>query len=88
MYPARSHYLRHYIPEATVTLWAQQDLVFRDTIAQRARFSERSVDATAVSRKVVPDLKVVYGRLDEAGRADDACGLEAAVAAAGIMVVG
>ena len=32
--------LRHYIPEATVTLWAQQDLVFRDPIAQRARFPE------------------------------------------------
>ena len=29
--------LRHYIPEATVTLWAQQDLVFRGTVAQRAR---------------------------------------------------
>ena len=62
--------LRHYIPEATVTLWAQQDLVFRGTIAQRARFPEGSVDATTVSRKVIPDLKVVYGRLDEAGRAD------------------
>ena len=79
--------LRHYIPEATVTLWAQQDLVFGDTIAQRARFPERSVDATTVSRKVIPDLKVVYGRLDEAGRADNR-DLEAAVAAAGIMVVG
>jgi hypothetical protein len=79
--------LRHYIPEATVTLWAQQDLVFGDAIAQRARFPERSVDATTVSRKVIPDLKVVYGRLDEAGRADNR-DLEAAVAAAGIMVVG
>jgi hypothetical protein len=47
--------LRHYIPEATVTLWAQQDLVFRGTIAQRARFPEGSVDATTVSRKVIPD---------------------------------
>src|SRR5918993_325186 len=37
--------LRHHIPEATVTLWAQQELVFRDTIAQRARFPERTVDA-------------------------------------------
>ena len=79
--------LRHYIPEATVTLWAHQDLVFGDTIAQRARFPERSVDATTVSRKVIPDLKVVYGRLDEAGRADNR-DLEAAVVAAGIMVVG
>jgi hypothetical protein len=79
--------LRHYIPEATVTLWAQQDLVFRDTIARRARFPDRSVDAATVSRKVIPDLKVVYGRLDEAGRADNP-DLEAAVAAAGIMVVG
>jgi hypothetical protein len=79
--------LRHYIPEATVTLWAQQDLVFRGTIARRARFPEGSVDATAVSRKIIPDLKVVYGRLDEAGRADNPA-LEAAVAAAGIMVVG
>jgi hypothetical protein len=79
--------LRHYIPEATVTLWAQQDLVFRGTIAQRARFRDGTVDATTVSRKVIPDLKVVYGRLDEAGRATDP-DLEAAVAAADIMVVG
>jgi hypothetical protein len=79
--------LRHYIPEATVTLWAQQDLVFRDTIARRARFPDGSVDATTVSRKVIPDLKVVHGRLDEAGRADNP-DLEAAVAAAGMMVVG
>jgi hypothetical protein len=79
--------LRHYIPEATVTLWAQQDLVFRDGIARRARFADGSVDAAAVSRKVIPDLKVVYGRLDEAGRAADPA-LEAAVAAADIMVVG
>src|SRR5687767_12234564 len=79
--------LRHYIPEATVTLWAQQDLIFRDAIARRARFRERSVDATTVSRKVIRDLKVVYGRLDEAGRADNP-DLEAAVGAAGIMVVG
>jgi hypothetical protein len=79
--------LRHYIPEATVTLGAQQDLVFRGTIAQRARFPEGSVDATTVSRKVIPDLTVVYGRLDEAGRAEDP-ELEAAVAAADIMVVG
>jgi hypothetical protein len=57
--------LRHYIPEAAVTLWAQQDLVFRDAIARRARFPEGSVDAATVSRKVIPDLKVVYGRLDE-----------------------
>ena len=79
--------LRHYIPEATVTLWAQQDLVFRDTIAQRAGFPGTRVDATTVSRKVIPDLKVVYGRLDEAGRGDNP-DLEEAVAAAGIMVVG
>ena len=79
--------LRHYVPEATVTLWAQQDLVFRDAIARRARFPEGSVDATTVSRKVIPDLKVVYGRLDAAGRADNA-ELEAAVAAASLMVVG
>jgi hypothetical protein len=79
--------LRHYIPEATVTLWAQQDLVFRDTVAERARFPERSVDAATVSRKVIPDLKVVYGRLDDAGRADNP-DLEAAVAGASIMVVG
>jgi hypothetical protein len=79
--------LRHYIPEATVTLWAQQDLVFRGTIAQRARFPDGTVDATTVSRKVIPDLKVVYGRLDEVGRAADP-DLEAAVAAADIMVVG
>ena len=79
--------VRHYIPEAAVTLWAQQDLVFRDAIARRARFPEGSVDATTVSRKVIPDLKVVYGRLDEAGRADNP-DLEAAVAAASILVVG
>jgi hypothetical protein len=79
--------LRHYIPEATVTLWAQQDLVFRGAIAKRARFPDGAVDAAAVSRKVVPDLKVVYGRLDEAGRAADP-DLQAAVAAADIMVVG
>ena len=79
--------LRHYIPEATVTLWAQQDLVFRGTNALRARFPEGSVDAASVSRKVMPDLKVVYGRLDEAGRADNP-DLEAAVAVADIMVVG
>jgi hypothetical protein len=79
--------LRHYIPEATVTLWAHQDLVFRDAIARRARFPEGSVDATTVSRKVIRDLKVVYGRLDEAGRGDNP-DLEAAIAAAGIMVVG
>jgi hypothetical protein len=79
--------LRHYVPEATVTLWAQQDLVFRGAIARRARFAEASVDATTVSRKVIPDLKVIYGRLDEAGRADNP-DLEAAVAAAGMMVVG
>src|SRR5687767_3557972 len=79
--------LRHYIPEAAVTLWAQQDLVFRDANARRARFPDGSVDATTVSRKVIPDLNVVYGRLDEAGRADNP-NLEAAVAAAGIMVVG
>ena len=79
--------LRHYIPEATVTLWAQTDLVFRGAIARRARFPEGSVDATTVSRKVIPDLKVVYGRLDEAGRADNP-DLDAAVAAASLMVVG
>jgi hypothetical protein len=79
--------LRHYIPEATVTLWAQQDLVFRDAIARRARFADRGVDAATVSRKVIPDLKVVYGRLDEAGRGDNP-DLEAAVGAADIMVVG
>ena len=79
--------LRHYVPEATVTLWAHQDLVFRDAIAKRARFADGSVDATTVSRKVIPDLKVVYGRLDEAGRATDP-DLDAAVAAADIMVVG
>ena len=45
------------------------------------------VDAATVSRKLIPDLKVVYGRLDEAGRAEDP-ELEAAVAAADIMVVG
>jgi hypothetical protein len=79
--------LRHYIPEAAVTLWAQQDLVFRDANGRRARFPDGSVDATTVSRKVIPDLKVVYGRLDEAGRADNP-DLEAAVGAASIMVVG
>jgi hypothetical protein len=79
--------LRHYVPEASITLWAQQELVFRDAMARRARFPEGSVDATTVSRKVIPDLKVVYGRLDEAGRADNA-DLEAAVAAASLMVVG
>jgi hypothetical protein len=79
--------LRHYIPEATVTLWAQQDLVFGGSIAQRARFPERSVDAAAVSRKVIPELKVVSGRLDETGRGDNP-DLEAAVGAAAIMVVG
>ena len=79
--------LRHYIPEAAVSLWAQQDLVFRGPIAQRARFPDGGVDAATVSRKVIPDLKVVYGRLDEAGRAADP-DLEAAVAAADIMVVG
>ena len=79
--------LRHYIPEATVTLWAQQDLVFRGAMAQRARFPDAQVDATTVSRKVISDLKVVYGRLDESGRADNP-ELEAAVAAASIMVVG
>lgn len=79
--------LRHYIPEATVTLWAQQDLVFRGTIAERARFPEGSVDAATVSRKVIPHLKVVYGRLDEAGRGDNP-DLEAAIDSADIMVVG
>jgi hypothetical protein len=79
--------LRHYVPEATVILWAQQDLVFRDTVARRARFADGSVDAATVSRKVIPDLKVVYGRLDAAGRADNP-DLEAAVAAADLMVVG
>jgi hypothetical protein len=79
--------LRHYIPEATVTLWAQQDLVFRDTIAQRARFPDGGVDAAAVSRKVIPNLKIVYGRLDESGRADNR-DLETVVDAADIMVVG
>lgn len=79
--------LRHYIPEASVTLWAHQDLVFRGDIAKRARFADGSVDATTVSRKVVPDLQVVHGRLDEAGRAADP-DLDAAVAAADIMVVG
>jgi hypothetical protein len=79
--------LRHYIPEASVTLWASQDLVFRGDIARRARFADGSVDAATVSRKVVPDLKIVYGRLDEAGRAADP-ELDAAVAAADIMVVG
>jgi hypothetical protein len=33
--------LRHYIPEATVTLWAQQDLVFRGTIARARAVSRR-----------------------------------------------
>ena len=79
--------LRHYIPEATVTLWAQQDLVLRGPIARRARLPDGSVDAATVSRKVIPDLKVVHGRLDEAGRAGDP-DLEAAIAAADIMVVG
>jgi hypothetical protein len=79
--------LRHYIPEATVTLWAQQDLVFRGAIAERARFPDGVIDATTVSRKVIPDLKVVYGRLDEAGRADNP-ELEAAIVAADIVVVG
>lgn len=79
--------LRHYLPEATVTLWAHQDLVFRGAIAARARFADGSVDAVAVSRKVIPDLKVVYGRLDEAGRGDNP-ELEAAVATASLMVVG
>src|SRR5688572_18352872 len=71
--------LRHYVPEVTVTLWAQQDLVFRGSVARRARFGEGSVDAATVSRKVMPDLRVVYGRLDEGGRADNP-ELEAAVA--------
>jgi hypothetical protein len=79
--------LRHYIPEATVTLWARQDLVFRDTTAQRARFPDGGVDAATVSRKVIPDLKVVYGGLNEDGRGDNP-DLEAAVAAASILVVG
>jgi hypothetical protein len=79
--------LRHYIPEATVTLWAQQDLVFRGAIAERARFPDGVIDATTVSRKIIPDLKVVYGRLDEAGRADNP-ELEAAIVAADIVVVG
>lgn len=79
--------LRHYIPEATITLWAQQDPVFRGTIAARARFPDGVIDATSVSRKVIPDLKVVRGRLDEAGRADNP-ELEAAIATADIMVIG
>ncbi|MEO7273239.1 MAG: hypothetical protein ABIX28_15580 [Vicinamibacterales bacterium] len=79
--------LRHYIPEAIVTLWAQQDLVFRGAIAQRARFPDGSVDAATVSRKVIPELRIVYGRLDQAGRADNP-ELEAAVAVADIMVIG
>ena len=79
--------LRHYIPEASVTLWAHQDLVFRGAMAERARFPDGTIDAATVSRKVIPDLKVVHGRLDEAGRAAHPA-LDSAVAAADIMVVG
>jgi hypothetical protein len=56
-------------------------------MARRARFPDGSVDAAIVSRKVMPGLKVVYGRLDASGRADNA-DLDAAVAAASVMVVG
>lgn len=79
--------LRHYIPEAAITLWAQHDLVFRGSSAERARFPDGVIDAGSVSRKVYPELQVVRGTVDEAGRGDNP-ELDAAIASADIMVIG
>jgi hypothetical protein len=51
--------LRHYIPEAAVTLWAQQDLVFRGPIAQRARFPDGAARDQSLIHITFPTLKEV-----------------------------
>jgi len=79
--------LRHYIPEAKVTLWAHSDMVFRDKVAQMAGYPSATVNASTVSRKVMPGFTLVTGTLDDKGTADNAA-LEAAVASADIMVIG
>jgi hypothetical protein len=63
--PAALALLRHCIPGATVTLWAQQDLVFRDANGRRARFPDGSVDATTVRvlMGIVSDMSSARAKL-------------------------
>ncbi len=79
--------LRHYLPEARVVLWANNDLVIRGRYAQMGRLADGAVDAGTVSRKVYPALQVVTGRIGADGRGDNPA-LEAALGQADAMVIG
>ncbi len=78
--------LRRYIPEARITLWAHNDLVFRGDLAAAARF-DPGLDAGRIHRRVMPDLALVTGKVDASGRGDNPA-LDAAVASADMMVIG
>ncbi|TRW17320.1 polysaccharide pyruvyl transferase family protein [Glacieibacterium frigidum] len=79
--------LKRYVPEARVTLWANNDLVFRGDLAKAAGFDDGTVDAGRIHRRIMPDMGLVTGKVDAQGRGDNPA-LEAAVASADIMVIG
>lgn len=79
--------LRQYVPEASITLWASYDLVFRGENARLAGFVDGAVDTGALSRAVDPHLEIVFGSCDAQGRGDNPA-LDAAIGRADIMIQG
>jgi len=85
--PGAISLLRRYVPEASITLWASQDLVFRGETARLAGFADGAIDAGRLSRAIDPDLEIVTGLCDARGRGDNPA-LDAAIARADMMVEG
>ncbi len=85
--PGAMALLRHYLPEARVILWAHKDLIIRGEYATLGRVPDGVLDAGSVSRKIYPQLEVVRGEIGADGKGDNA-ELDAAIAAADMMVIG